>query len=330
MLLTRHSLGSARLVGCALVLLAHGPAFAQRSTSQDALLRFEETLSLRSEDGSFSREQLAPVIVVSTAPAFEETRAWFPTAALSSLIRVFGAAAVRACEACMVPRLYIDGPRLEQNVGSLTVADIVRLDDAARGAAAPARTAVWLEETPQGVSFRMVGLSNSRILHAQNFDPKLRELARTQGNTSQTRELERRIRGDSLSHVFLDAAVYPGQHFSVDFAEQWGSDNANISGITLSAFDPILGVGGCYYRVIPQALNLSLGAQLLVSLPSALVSQVSDGQVGGFFDPLVTGVLVARLPIASSNYAVLLTASTNGRIGLGISLLNFTLLPVLP
>jgi len=45
---------------------------------------------------------------------------------------------------------------------------------------------------------------------------------------------------------------------------------------------------------------------------------------------LITGVAVVRIPIATSNYGVLLMASTNGRVGVGISLMNTSLLPVIP
>ena len=45
---------------------------------------------------------------------------------------------------------------------------------------------------------------------------------------------------------------------------------------------------------------------------------------------LMTGVFVARVPFGRSNYGAVLTASTNGQIGVGISLMNMSLLPVLP
>ena len=332
MLLTLAHRRVSRALHCAAVLCAllPGTALAQRSTTSEALNRMEETLIAREEDGVFSRQALQPVIVVSAAPAFEETRAWFPTAALASLIRVFGTGALRSCEACMAPRVYVEGQRLEQNVAALTIAEIIRIDEGARGTSAPVRTAIWLDESIDGVSLRVVELSTSRVIYAENFDPRLNEVARTERNFRLTRELERRTRGDSLSHVFIDAAVYPGQHISIDWTEQWGDDNKNLSGVTLSAVDPILGVGACYYRVIPEAWNLSVGGQVLVSLPTALVAQLTGDSSSQVIDPLLTGAIVLRLPIASSNYGIVAIASTNGQIGLGISLLNFSLLPWLP
>lgn len=312
-----------------LALLLPAAAFAQRATTQDALSRMQETLALRMGDGVLSPKDLTPALVVSVAPAYEETRAWYPAAALNALVRVFGAAGLRSCEACMSPRLYVEQGRMEQDLTSLTVPEIVRLDEQTRGTAAPARSAIWLDETPQGVALRIVDLRNSRIVFAQNFDPRLYELTRTHREFTLTEELERRARGDSLTHTFVDAAVYPGQHFSLDFVEQWGDSNHNLSGLTLSLWDPVMGVGAAYYRVVPQALNITVGGQVILSVPTALVSGV-NGQVTNVIDPLLTGVFVARLPIADSNYGLLFTASTQGRIGFGISLMNVSLLPVLP
>lgn len=305
-------------------------ALAQRETTRDALVRMEETLELRLQDGTgLSLKDLHPVIVVSVKPAFEETKQWYPTQALTTLVKVFGASGLRSCEACMAPRVFAQDGMLEQSTGDLSTQEIVRLDEGARGKSSPARAAVWLDENADGVSFKVVDLKNSRIVLAENFDATMAEVKRTKKNYSYARELDRRARRDALSHIFVDFTVFPGQHVSIDWTEQWGDTNANLSGFTFSFFDPVGGVGASYYRVIPQALNLMVGAQLLLSFPTALVRAISP-MSGNVIDPLFTGVLVVRLPIASSNFGVVMTLSTNGRFGVGISLLNVTLLPFLP
>jgi hypothetical protein len=305
-------------------------AHAQRQSSRDALTRLEETLAIEQEDHAFDLKQLAPAIVVSTRPAFEETKVWFPNAALATLSRVLGTGSIRACEACMAPRLYVGEGQIDQDVGGMDISEIVRLDDQTRGSSAPARTAIWLDETPGGVSLRMVDLRNGRILLAQNFDPHMQEDARTEKSYTLSRELARRIRGDSLTHTFIDVAVYPGQHASLDFAEQWGETNANLSGVSISVFDPVFGIGVSYFRVVPQAFNVAVGGKLLMSVPTALVKSVSNNGSGSVLDPLLTGVFMVRVPIASSNYGVILSGSTNGRFGVGFSLMNLSLLPFLP
>ena len=59
-----------------------------------------------------------------------------------------------------------------------------------------------------------------------------------------------------------------------------------------------------------------------------------EGSVGGadtdVIDPLLTGVAITRVPFGRSNYGAILSVSTNGTVGLGISLMNISLLPVLP
>ena len=277
---------------------------------------------------SLSRKEVTPAIVVSLDPAFEASRTWYPTAALATLARVFGAGGLRACEACMAPRLYVEEGRVEQVTTGVGAAEIVRLDENGRGGAAPARVAVWLDETPQGVSLRIIELSTSRIVLAENFDPSLAEAARTRRNFTMARELDRRANGDSLTHTFLDMAFYPGQHFSIDWSEQWGLTNANLSGLSISLFDPVLGIGAAYYRVVPKALNITVGAKVLMSLPTAIVRSIADDV--DIIDPIMTAAFVARVPIARSDYAITFIASTNGRFGIGFSLMNTTLLPFLP
>jgi len=311
------------------VLLLPAAAMAQRDSSRESLLRAEEVLELRVQSRGLDLAALLPAIVVSVTPAFEETRGWYPTAAWGTLARVLGTSGLRACEACMAPRLRAADGRLEHSTGMPDAAEIIRLDEERRGTSPPARTAIWLDETPSGVSLRVLDLRTSQILLAENFDPRLSESTRTEANSTLAREVERRNRGESLTHTFVDVTMYPGQHFSVDWVDQWGDTNANLSGFTLSLYDPVVGVGASYYRVVPGTLKLLVGAKVLMSVPTALVTSVT-GESTELIDPLLTGVLLARVPIGRSNYGVLVSASTNGQFGVGISLMNFSLFPVLP
>jgi hypothetical protein len=305
-------------------------ALAQREASREALSRLDEILALRlEENGGVGVKELLPAIVVSVNPAFEETRTWYPNEALATLVRVFGASGLRACEACMAPRTYVQEGQLEQVSMNLGAAEITRLDETSRGSSAPARTAIWLDETAEGVSLRIIDLRNSRILLAENFDAAMTGQARTSRNLSLVRELDRRARGDSIVHAFFDVTVYPGQHISLDWVDQWGDTNANLSGFSLSLFDPVLGVGGSYYRIIPEAFNITVGAKVLMSVPTGIVRGITGDDVD-LIDPLLTGVFMVRVPIARSNYGLTFSASTNGRLGVGFSLMNVSLLPFLP
>lgn len=230
-----------------------GLALAQRDTTRDALERLEAGLTVRAgEGGVLSKQELLPILIVSTEARYEETRAWFPTQAVATLVRLFGAASVRVCEACMAPRLRVESGRLEQTTVALDVPEIVRLDEAVRGRSEPAKTAVWLDETARGVSLRIVDLRNSRVVTAETVD-EAQPTSSLSRNVALWKEAERRARGEALVHSFVDLALLPMPHISFDWAEQWGATNANLVGVSLSAFDPVLGLGGSYFRIIPEA-----------------------------------------------------------------------------
>jgi hypothetical protein len=271
---------------------------------------------------------VSPILVVSARPAFESTRSWFPTAAVVALGDAVGRANLRACEACMNPRATMRDGAFVYAAGTLSLAEIVAIDTDMRGAAAPAMAAAWIDETNDGIAIRIISLSTGRILYAENLDGQLRARDRTARTFRFTDDQERRQRGESLTHVAIDIGLLPGQHISLDVLDQFGDKNLDLAGISVSAIDPILGIGGAYYRIIPEAFNLTLGLQALVAIPTAAGNAL--GLEGELIDPLLTGVLVARWPIPNSGFGVLATASTNGTLTIGVSLLNVSFLPVLP
>lgn len=307
-------------------LSSSSTAHAQRSETSGALNRTADILRPLVEDGSL---RAAPLIVVSAQPAFESTRAWFPTAVISTMLEVFGPDSVRACEACMQPRVDARDGRLEFSSGSMSIEEIIAIDARTRGAGTPARAAAFVDETDEGVAVRIVSLRTGEVLFARNVDRSLREMQRTEKTWNAIDDLERRLRGESLTHVFIDGVFLGGPHFSFDILEQFGDRNLNLAGMTLSVFDPILGVGVSYHRVIPEAFNVSIGAQVIGSIPTIAINALSP-DTGALLDPAITGVLVARFPIPQTAFAVVGMASTNGRIGLGLTLMNSTFLPVLP
>lgn len=311
-------------------------ASAERLTTREALDRLSEVIDMRISDGVLRREELVPAMVVSLQVRYEESQGWFPTEGLNVLIDAFGADQLRVCEACMTPRTFARQGILEHRSGPIGLDEVIRLDTNTRGTAEPAKAAIWLDEHESGVSLKIIDLGTGRVLFAENIDPALQENADTQDLMRVAEDLERRQRGDSLTHAFVDLSLLPAQHFSLDWTDQWGETNRNFTGFTLSFFDPVVGLGLAYYRVFdiftvagikfaPQ-----IGGKIIMSLPTAIVEGLAPDDAGDLIDPLATAVLVVRLPLGSSNYAIVATASTNARIGIGISLLNISLLPVIP
>ncbi len=314
-------------VAFAVLLALSKPALAGAETARDSLDRLEEVLELRVEDGRLKSEDVMPAILVSAAPRTLESQAWYTTRVIEVLEKAFGAGGLRVCEACMAPRAIVDSGQMVYQVGPVGMDEVARLDDLNRGGSEPAKTAIWLDESAGGVSIRIVDMRTSRVIFAQNVDPTLVEVKNTHRLYTLTEEQERRARGLGLTQAFIDVAIYPGQHISLDWTDQWGKYNKQFSGMTLTILDPVLGIGAVHYYCLP-ILHALVGGQVVLSIPTGLVQGL--GQQGQVLDPLLTGTAVVRVPFGRSNFGGLLTASTNGEIGFGISLMNISLLPVLP
>ena len=303
-------------------------AFAGPATTRDALERLEEVLVLRVEEGALSRDAVIPAILVSAQPRYESSEDWFTTGVIEVLQRALGDEGLRLCEACMAPRAYVEDGAMTFQTGPVGLDEVVRLDDQSRGDSAAARSAIWIDEYRGGVSVRIVDLGTAEVVFAQNIDPYLNEDKNTHRVYTLTDELERRNRGDSLTQAFFDVAIYPGQHISLDWTDQWGKRNNNLSGVTLSVIDPVVGIGANHYRRV-NFFNTLVGGKLILSLPTTLARSLGDSNID-VLDPLVTVVGVVRVPFGRSNYGAVLTASSNGQVGFGLSLMNISLLPVLP
>ena len=173
--------------------------------------------------------------------------------------------------ACRFPRTYAEPGRLEQRTGPVGVAELRSLDHNLRGNGAAAKSGIWLEETARGISVKVVQLASGRILLAENIDPQRGERAISAQRVERLRELERRNRGEGITHAFVDIGLYPGQHISGDWVEQWGQNNRQLSGLSVSLFDPVLGIGAAHYWVLPFGESV-VGAKLLMSFPRLQLS----------------------------------------------------------
>jgi hypothetical protein len=301
---------------------------ADSATSRDALDRLEEILEVQVADGRLDPEQVMPAILVSAQPRYNASQDWFTVRTIEILKSAFDNDGLRLCEACMVPRSFVGTGALHYQSGPTSLDEVIRLDDNTRGNSPAAQTGIWVEELVSGVAIRIVDLDTGRVVFAMNVDPYLVENERSRRNYTLSQELDRRARGDSLTHVFVDAALWPGQHLALDFTDQWGPNNNNLSGVTLTILDPVVGIGGSYYRVLPLG-NMMVGGKAVLSLPTAIVRALDTGDEPiDVVDPLLTAVGVVRVPFGRSNYGAVMTLSTNGTLGIGISLLNPRFIPV--
>lgn len=310
------------------LLLGVSAALAGPADTRDALDRLEEVIELRVADGLLDPADVLPAILVSATPRYESSAAWFVTGAIDALERGLGPDGLRLCEACMAPRTRVEDGFMVLQTGPVGLDEVARLDEQTRGSAPPAKSAIWVDEYNGGVSVRIVDLRTGRVVLAQNIDPDLIETQNTQRMYTLAAELERRSRGDSLTQAFVDFALYPGQHVSMDWTDQWGARNRNLSGVTLSLVDPVVGLGACHYRSL-ELFNILVGGKAILSLPTALTNSITEDNVE-VIDPLLTVAGVVRVPFGRSNYGGVFTVSTNGAVGIGVSLMNISLLPVIP
>jgi hypothetical protein len=307
-------------------------AFAERQATRDALARFEESFRESLDGGTQKRDELLPAIVVEAKPAFVETEQWFPNEVLQILGRILDASGLRYCEACNAARSAIKSEGMEYaTAGALSTAELLAIDESMRGGSAPAKTGWWIAETPDGISVRAISLTSGKIIYAQNFDAKLLSTKRSLKNYTIYQDRLRRQRGESLTHSFLDVGTYPNQHFAFDWLEQWGTANQHLTGLSISLFEPILGIGASYGQIFPNQYNAILGGKLLMSLPTAFLNSISkdaDNSIG--IDPILTAVGIIRVPFPGGNYGVNLFVTSNAKVGIGISAFNSSFIPVLP
>ncbi|MEM6930676.1 MAG: hypothetical protein AAF602_27330 [Myxococcota bacterium] len=312
------------------VMLWHlltGVVLAAPSTEGFDLL--EDILEDSVQAGSLAPDEVLPALLVSTQPIYEESAPGFETRALRVLLNVFGDQGLRICQACMAPRTFVEDGNLVLQTGPISLDDVRRLDEAHRGDDAPARTAIWLDEYPDGVSLRIVDLTTARVVFAVNSDQGLKDRRRRDRRYRLAAELDRRAREGTLTQAFVDVGIWPRPIIHADWTDQFGKGNQNMAGFSLSVLEPFIGFGAVYHRRIPIA-NTLIGAKVYFSLPTAFGGLFDDSGDLELVDPLVTGVGTVRVPLGRQNFGLVFSATTSGRVGIGISLLNISLLPVIP
>jgi hypothetical protein len=326
------------LVAVVLCLVTTTTALAQRASTDGGLARAREAILEAQRDGGVPTDVV--VLLVSAKPAYVETRASFPAAAAAVLVDVFGSGRVRACEACMNPRVVEGTAGVRYDTGETTLADVLALDAATRGPAPAARLGAWLDETPTGVALRLVDLADGSVLLSRHLEPGLDTVIRSARQVTVTEDIRRRLRGDSLTHVHWNLGLYPGQHLSLELLDQFGPTRADLAGLSLTLLNPLLGVGGAYQRIFPEAWNLAVGGKVIVGIPGLVVEALnqqldSDINLATIIGGPVTLMATAQLPIFDTNYAVFAFAGVHvpsflPSAGIGISLLNVHVLPILP
>lgn len=311
-----------RLPSAIVLLFLALQSLSARAQSQNlklSLERMEEVLRLRMEESVFTVNDVSPMIVVSVAPYFEESKASYANFAVASLQRVFPTSGIRVCTPCMTPQTTQDSRRLEMRIGAPTLEEIREIDSRYRKDAPEAKAAVWLDETKEGVTLRIVDLQTARVVYADNVNPNLVWTQRSSRNFDRARDIHSRLRGQSLSHKIYDFGIYPGPSFALDLVEQWGSGNEHLSGISFSLYNPTLGIGASYGRAFSEFANTMIGGKVHVGVVEAIGRSLTKSDTN-LLGPLITYTGFVRVPVPSfGNYGVYAFVNSQSSFGLGIT-----------
>lgn len=291
------------------------------SLAEDQILgRAIDDLETKTQDLTFDQSRFTPLII----GYYEQNNAqpsrledW--AMALKTLLN----GPVIICEPCQQESIRQSTDGLSIMRGPLPLASYQEFDQERRSnSAIPAAKAVmFIRDSGLGFSYRIVDIHSGEILLASTVGVQIDLASRSVKHFTLRRELNRRSRGETIVHGIYDVGAYPNPHLAASWLEQWGPGNQYLTGFTVTAINPILGLGVSAFKVLPSMGNLMLGGQVLVSLPTALSDAASSsGNDQENNDALLTFVGMIRYPInISSTSMVIAYISSGGAIGVGMA-----------
>ena len=321
------------------MLLPANTALAEtpRISVNQSLRHMEERLHGLVEAGNLRQEM--PVLVASISTVSPENEEWFVPYAMKSLVAIFGPNNMRVCHDCIKTEVTETTGRLTLRRNDWNIQKLVQMDQQLRQESPAAKSAIYINENQNIVSVRVVSLADSHVIFAANFDPDFKLLERSENIRRHWVELEKRKAGAGHTHVLWDGIMYPNQHLALDILDQFGARGEHLAGISTSMFTPILGLGFAYHYVFQDAWNVSLGTKVLFAAPNLLLRVLFEEDLE-LIDPLINTVFVLRVPIPETNIAVSgMIASgfdsfpfptQSPTLGVGLTLLNPTFMPVFP
>lgn len=268
-------------------------------------------------------ESLLPILVAPPQAYWQESQSDFGSAVMESLREVFKApGSLVNCAECYQSRVYVanDGRSIIQN-GPLSLSDLARLRS--HPAYRQAKSILTIRETPEGVSVQVLSLDDARILYSGLADAR-QTLNDAEPPLRLAREFERRQRGEALGYINVDLGLLMDGKFQFKFLEQWGDRNQHLSGLALSLYNPNLSLGGTYLYMLPAQRRLTLGLSAYYSLAALLQANSEANRL--------TSNLVGEVSVnyaLSGSYGIFISASSEGKLAAGFSLLNPVLFPFL-
>jgi len=328
-----------RRLGLLLTLIMCLPAHALFGRTQADLRALEDRL--RYEFGASGERRadrdpnvsITPILIAPPQAYWQESKEDFAPAVMESLSHVFkNSGDMIQCALCYENRVYLTNDnRMVTQTGELGIADLARLRQ--NPAYKAAKSVMTIEETPSGISVRVVSVDDGRILYAGVAD-STKTLSDAEAPLRLARELDRRARGEALSYVNFDIGFWPDATVQLKFLEQWGSRNQHMSGFVISGFNPTGALGVNYTYMLPWFdRHMTASATGFYKLQSMFSnnngnSDTSTSSTGRNSDASVVGELKVGYAFSGS-YGMFVSGNTDGFVSIGISLMNPVLFPFL-
>ena len=304
-------------------LFSASPGLAMLSQTASDLQVLEDALRQATEADPSLLQQATPMLLAPPLHHWRESRDDFAAAALATLTTIFSTPqAIIPCPDCDAWRLNVrPGNGLDIYNGELSLGELGRLQRDHRYSAAKALTVI--QETPSGVQVRITSLTDGRLIWSRLADSSER-LDQVKPWTNFAAERDRRLRGESLSYVFINLGLYPNPLFQLEFIEQWGDRNQHLSGVAISLLNPNASVGVVYHYMMPKLRRLHLGGSLYFPLQNLAQSSGSSRDVSSQF----VGQGMVEYTFANS-YGMFGSVSSKGQFSIGFNFYNPLFMPFL-
>jgi hypothetical protein len=319
--MVRHSIRISLLI---LASMTAQPAFAVFQQTAADLAVLEDTLRFKFGDDTQARRDVLPMLLTTPRHLWKESRDDFAATVIATFGRVFTeSGTIINCPDCDTWRLNVrDNNQIMINNGELSLSELGALKQTP--AYANAKSIAFVKETASGIEFKLIALNDGKLIY-QSLSDSTKDLNTVKPYLNYAAERERRLRGESLSYVFVNFGVYPNGLFQLEFIEQWGARNQHLSGLGISLFNPVFALGGVYHYIFPGRPRLNFSGAIYYPLANAIASAVSDNS--DFSDSLVLQGSVQYM--FSNSYAAFATLGTEGGLSIGLTMFNPLFLPIL-
>ena len=294
------------------LLLVTGTLHGQ-STISTLLGDWQQRMEEHKEDGLWRDREVSPIALVAVSQGETKASSKVINQTIGMASRIFPRN-LMVCEVCLNPEMQ-PGSGLYYRYGQVSLEDV---RNAYRDIERKPIAALWVSYNKGMLSYRIVSLETGHVIYSENIHENMDWNGRSIRNFSKSRMAERVGRHEAIYHHQWDLGLYPGFHLGYSFLNQWGQHNDYLSGLTMSVAGPLLGLGVAFFKVIDSPAHPLVGVKLMVNLPEAAGSALSNESSGG---EALVGQFIAKYPFPGNMGGLLGIGliNTDGTVALGVS-----------